>query len=72
MNLARVILLEGQPEKALEMVLILQQYSVESKVIRDDCDRLLVELQSMLEPQQVEETMERVKRMEVDSLLDQA
>jgi len=71
-NLARVILLEGQPEKALEMVLILQQYSVESKVIRDDCDRLLVELQSMLEPQQVEETMERVKRMEVDSLLDQA
>jgi len=71
-NLARVILLEGQPEKALEMVLILQQYSVEPRVIRDDYDRLLVELQSMLEPQQVEETMERVKRMEVDSLLDQA
>jgi predicted ATPase/transcriptional regulator with XRE-family HTH domain len=71
-NLARVILLSGQPEKALETILILQQYTVESKVIRDDSDRLLAELQNKLELQQVEEAVERVKGMDVDSLLAQA
>jgi hypothetical protein len=44
-NLARIILLDGQPEKALEMMLIPKQYSLESKVAQDDSDRLLEELQ---------------------------
>jgi hypothetical protein len=70
-NLARIILLEGQPEKALEMMLILQQYSVEPKVAQDDSKRLLEELQAKFSKQQVEGTMERIKGLAVDSLLDQ-
>jgi len=53
------------------MMLMLQQYFVESKVVQDDSDRLLEELQGRLSIQQVEGTMERIKGLTVDSLLDQ-
>jgi len=52
-------------------MLILQQYFVESKVVQDDSDRLLEELQGRLSIKQVEGTRERIKGLAVDSLLDQ-
>ncbi len=67
-NEARIRLLEGQPEKALEIMQILKQYSVESRTIQDDVDSLLAELQGMLPADQVERISERVQGVSIDSL----
>ena len=70
-NLARVFWVEGQLEKALEMSLVLRQYSVEVKVALDDSTRLMAELQTWFSPQQIEAAIEQTKGRGIESLLDQ-
>ena len=69
-NLARILMLEGQPEQAISMVLILRHYSVELKEVQDDSVNLLEELQARLSPQQVAAAMDRTEGMTIESLLD--
>ena len=69
-NLARILMLEGQPEQAISMVLILRHYSVELKEAQDDRINLLEELQARLSPQQVATAMDRTEGMAIESLLD--
>ena len=69
-NLARISFLEGQPEKALEMALILQHYPVEIKVVRDDGIRLIAELQDRVSPEQVDSAVRRTEGRAIESLFD--
>jgi predicted ATPase/DNA-binding XRE family transcriptional regulator len=68
-NLAKVFMEEGQPEKAFEIALVLQQYSVESKVVRDDYKRLLADLQARFSPQQVDTIVKQIEDKGIETLL---
>ncbi len=52
-NISRVYLEESQTEKALEIALVLQKYSVEMKVVQDDNLSLMAELQARYSPQHI-------------------
>jgi tetratricopeptide (TPR) repeat protein len=71
-NLARISMVEGQIEKAVEMAAVLGKYSVESKVVQDDQARLLEELKARLSPQQIEAAISQARERSIESLLDQA
>lgn len=68
--LARILMLEGLPEKALGMMLLLQHYSVELKVAQDDGVKLLAELQAMHSPEQIAAVSQGTEGMGIDSLLE--
>jgi hypothetical protein len=61
----------GQPEPAFEIALVLQQYSVESKVVWDDHSKLLADLQARLSPKQVDAVVKRTEGIGIESLLVQ-
>ncbi len=69
-NLARISMDEGQPEKAFETALILQRYAVESKVIQDDFHNLFEDLQARLSLQQIDAANNRAEGKQIESLLD--
>jgi predicted ATPase/transcriptional regulator with XRE-family HTH domain/tetratricopeptide (TPR) repeat protein len=69
-NLARSFIIEGQTERALEMALVLRQYSVEVKVAQDDGAGLMVDLQDRLSPEQVAMAADRIEDRTIESLLD--
>ena len=69
-NLARIPILEGRPEKALEILLVLQHYSVELKVAKDDSVGLLAELQAMHSLDQIAAASDGTEGMGIDSLLE--
>jgi hypothetical protein len=52
------------------MILVLQKYSVESKVVQDDYAHLLADLETRLSPQQVEAAVGRTEGMAIEALLD--
>jgi predicted ATPase/DNA-binding XRE family transcriptional regulator/TolA-binding protein len=68
-NLARAYMVEGQSEKALEMALVLQNYSVEFKTAGDDGNGLLAELKEGLSPLQMDATIDQTKDGSIESLL---
>ena len=68
---ARVFMEEGQPEPAFEIVLVLKQYSVESKVVRDDYRKLLADLETRLSPKQIDAVVKRTEGKGIESLLIQ-
>ena len=69
--LARIYLVEGQPEKALEIALILRRYSIEAQIERDDFDGLLMDLNANLPPEQISTMVNHTEGMMIEALLDQ-
>jgi tetratricopeptide (TPR) repeat protein len=58
-NIARANILEGQAEKALEIMRVLQDCPVEYKLVQDEGNRLLADLQALLPKEQVEALMKQ-------------
>jgi predicted ATPase/DNA-binding XRE family transcriptional regulator/Tfp pilus assembly protein PilF len=69
-NMARVSMEEDQTERAYEMALILQRYSVDSKVVQDDYVHLLADLQARLSPQQIQAAIDQTEGSSIETLLD--
>ena len=70
-NLARINMVEGKPEKALEMALILRQYSVEIKVVQDDGNHLMDDLLERFSQEQIDAFEGRIEGHTIESLVDQ-
>jgi predicted ATPase/transcriptional regulator with XRE-family HTH domain/Tfp pilus assembly protein PilF len=56
-NIAKIYLKEGQPEKALEISRLIQRCSLEYKLARDEGDALLADLQAVLPEGRMETDM---------------
>jgi predicted ATPase/transcriptional regulator with XRE-family HTH domain/Tfp pilus assembly protein PilF len=69
-NLARISMEEDQLERAYEMALVLQRYSVDSKVVQNDYAQLLADLQTRLAPQQIQAAIDQTEGHSIDTLLD--